>query len=77
MTRPTLKRGSLGLPVQELQRRLGVRADAIFGPDTFAALMKFQIEHGLKADGVVDEATNRALFGDEDGKTWTEFREDE
>jgi peptidoglycan hydrolase-like protein with peptidoglycan-binding domain len=35
--------------------------DGIFGPDTTRALLQFQRDLGLKADGVVDEATGRAL----------------
>jgi len=76
-TRSTLRRGAKGPEVADLQRKLKICADGNFGEGTQAELLKFQIAHGLKATGEVDEATNLALFGaSEDRQTWSEFRED-
>jgi murein DD-endopeptidase MepM/ murein hydrolase activator NlpD len=63
-----LKSGALGNTVKGLQQALidaGVKvrggADGIFGPATSNALKEFQSSQGLKATGVVDEATAKAL----------------
>jgi len=60
--------GSLGGSVAELQQALidaGVTvrggADGIFGPATTNALKEFQTSQGLKASGIVDDATIAAL----------------
>ena len=58
---PTLKYGSRGAAVAELQRRLGLSADGVFGPRTRAAVVAFQRSHGLVADGVVGPRTWAAL----------------
>lgn len=55
--RPVLRRGSRGPVVVELQRRLGVTADGIFGPRTDAAVRRFQKRTHLKVDGIVGPAT--------------------
>lgn len=52
-TRPTLKRGSKGLPVEEWQRTISVTADGDFGPCTEAKTKVWQTVHGLTADGIV------------------------
>ncbi len=56
-----LKKGSKGKWVRVLQRRLGVRADGIFGKGTKRAVKRFQRRHGLTADGIVGPATWAAL----------------
>jgi Putative peptidoglycan binding domain len=65
--RRTLKRGS-GYQggeereeVRDLQRRLGLVADGLFGPRTSAAVVGFQAEHGLTVDGIVGPKTWAAL----------------
>ena len=47
-----LSLGSRGDAVKELQRKLGVADDGIFGPKTAEALKKMQQSAGLKADAV-------------------------
>jgi peptidoglycan hydrolase-like protein with peptidoglycan-binding domain len=54
---PTLRRGSRGAAVKQLQSKLGVGADGIFGPLTEATVRQFQREHGLVGDGIVGPLT--------------------
>jgi len=56
-----LEVGAVGHPVMELQRRLGVTPDGIFGPITRGAVVRVQLAHRLRADGVVDTPVWRAL----------------
>lgn len=63
-----LKRGSQGQLVQKLQQKLlelgysvGI-ADGIFGPKTESAVIKFQIDKSINADGVVGDQTWGSLF---------------
>ena len=57
----TLRRGSRGDAVVDLQNKLGIEADGQYGPATAAAVEKFQQENGLDVDGVVGPATLAAL----------------
>lgn len=50
-----------GRGVRTLQRKLGLPADGVFGPQTEAAVKTFQSGHGLTPDGVVGPMTRRAL----------------
>ena len=59
----TVRRGSRGAAVRELQSRLGLASDGIFGPMTEAAVREFQAARGLVADGVVGKATWAAILG--------------
>ncbi|MDQ3907528.1 MAG: N-acetylmuramoyl-L-alanine amidase [Acidobacteriota bacterium] len=59
--RPTLRRGAIGDLVAQVQTKVGVDADAKFGPKTEAAVRVFQRDHGLVPDGIVGPKTWRAL----------------
>jgi peptidoglycan hydrolase-like protein with peptidoglycan-binding domain len=62
-----LKKGSRGEAVRELQQTLTSLgydtkgADGIFGANTKKAVRQFQKSHGLKVDGIVGPATQKAL----------------
>ncbi len=47
-----LKLGSQGEDVKNLQLRLGITADGIFGPETEESLKEWQTNHGITADGI-------------------------
>jgi hypothetical protein len=63
----TLKQGSRGVCVRELQKKLAAKkhnpgpADGAFGPRTAAAVRAFQTAVGIASDGVVGPATWKAL----------------
>jgi len=67
--RETVRRGSRGGDVVELQERLnvwgkfGLEADGIFGPLTQDALIKFQSKNNLEADGIAGPLTWGKLCG--------------
>lgn len=66
---PTLRQGSRGSSVADLQRRLDAAGfspgtpDGIFGSHTDAAVRSFQRAHGLDIDGIVGPQTWGALIG--------------
>lgn len=59
----TLRRGSKGDAVKQMQSKLGLTADGDFGPGTEAALKKWQAANGLTADGVAGAKTLAKLLG--------------
>ena len=59
--RPLLRRGAKGAPVKELQAKLGLPQDGVFGPATEAKVRAFQQAQGLTADGVVGAKSWAAL----------------
>lgn len=67
--RPTLRHGSRGAAVVELQRRLAAlgfspgAADGIFGSRTKAAVMEFQRSRRIAVDGIVGQQTWGQLYG--------------
>jgi Transglycosylase-like domain/Putative peptidoglycan binding domain len=56
-----LKRGSRGPEVVQLQQKLHLAADGVFGPDTERAVRRYQSHEGLTVDGVVGPQTAAAL----------------
>ena len=56
-----LKKGSKGNDVKELQKKLKVSADGIFGNNTKNAVKKFQKANRLTADGIVGKSTAHKL----------------
>src|SRR4051795_3162058 len=57
----TLKVGSTGSAVKQLQRKLHVSVTGYYGSQTKAAVKRFQRRNGLTVDGVAGPATLRAL----------------
>ena len=53
----TIKKGSKGELVKIVQNFLGILSDGDFGRKTEIAVMKFQMDNGLMADGVVGNNT--------------------
>lgn len=58
-----LKRGSTGSLVKQLQEKLGIKADGVFGGGTEATLKKWQAANGLSADGKAGPNTLEKLLG--------------
>lgn len=56
-----LKQGSRGPAVVQLQRKLRLPADGVFGPQTVRAVRRFQARRHLTVDGVVGPQTARVL----------------
>jgi N-acetylmuramoyl-L-alanine amidase len=52
-----------GPVVRYLQHRVGVEVDGVFGPQTEAAIKKFQRQNGLLADGIVGGMSWQKLIG--------------
>lgn len=48
--------------VKEVQKKVGVTADGVFGPKTTIAVKTFQTKHKLTADGIVGETTWNVMF---------------
>lgn len=68
---PVLRSGSEGELVTKLQQRLQelgfytTAVDGQFGPGTREAVILFQRQHGLDADGIVGEETSGLLYSDQ------------
>ena len=75
---PTLKKGSSGPAVKELQGLLIAKGydpkgvDGQFGPGCDAAVKKFQKDAGLKSNGIVDDPTWIALYNAKNNKPKTD-----
>ena len=60
----TVRKGSRGQLVAEVQEKLGISpADGIFGPGTERVIKKWQKTNGLTADGIVGPKTLGKLLG--------------
>lgn len=57
----TMKMGSRGYEVKQLQKVLGIGMDGIFGIKTFNEVKQFQKEHNLVSDGIVGPKTLAVL----------------
>lgn len=62
----TIKKGSQGAAVKQLQSALHLAQDGTFGRITDEAVRDFQRKNGLKADGIVSDATWDKLIGNID-----------
>ena len=56
-----IKRGDRGAAVRQIQSKLGIPADGVFGPQTERAVKRFQRGKGLLVDGIVGPQTRSAL----------------
>lgn len=63
LMRPTLKAGSGGVDVIELQKLLGVRPTGVFDTATTVAVKNYQGLHKLKPDGIVGPLTWASIEG--------------
>ena len=54
--------GDNGDEVRKLQARLGLPVDGDFGPNTKAAVIRFQRKEKLYADGIVGQQTWARMF---------------
>ena len=58
----TLRVGSRGDGVKQMQRKLGIAADGVFGNGTAQAVKAWQEANGLKADGIIGPKSLAKLF---------------
>ena len=59
----TLRVGSRGDGVQQMQRKLGIAADGVFGPGTAKAVKAWQEANGLTPDGIMGPKSLAKMFG--------------
>lgn len=65
-----IQRGDRGPLVVQVQQRLNIPADGVFGPQTGRAVRWFQARRGLTVDGIVGPQTAHALgIGLAEGRT--------
>ena len=55
------KKGQRGDTIKEIQEKVGAKTDGIFGPNTEAAVKKFQTANNLTPSGIVNSETAKAL----------------
>ncbi|MBP0017232.1 MAG: peptidoglycan-binding protein [Cyanobacteria bacterium SBLK] len=56
-----LKQGSTGSAVRQVQQKLGITVDGVFGEKTEAAVKAFQTKNNLTVDGIVGPETRKAM----------------
>ncbi len=71
MITKTLKLGSIGSEVAEMQRILGINADGVFGPNTKKNVQLYQTLHNLGADGIVGQKTRDVMNANQPQVTFT------
>jgi peptidoglycan hydrolase-like protein with peptidoglycan-binding domain len=59
----SIKLGSKGQNVKNVQTLLKIQADGSFGPATEKVVKSFQKKEGLKITGIIDEETFRRIKG--------------
>jgi peptidoglycan hydrolase-like protein with peptidoglycan-binding domain len=59
---PLLRPGARNQAVRDVQIALRLPVDGVYGPNTAAAVRRFQANNGLLVDGIVGPQTRRALF---------------
>ena len=59
----TLRVGSRGDGVKQMQRKLGIAADGVFGPGTAKAVKAWQEANGLTPDGILGPQSLAKMFG--------------
>lgn len=57
----SVKQGSTGLAVRQVQQKVGVSIDGVFGTKTEAAVKAFQAKNKLLVDGIVGPQTRKAM----------------
>lgn len=68
-TQRTVGQGAQGALVRSIQKQLGLPTDGVFGPNTKAAVVRFQQQHRLQVDGVVGAQTLAALRGNPNARS--------
>lgn len=71
MAKVTLRVGSRGDAVRDLQTLLSINPDGIFGAKTKEAVVSFQKSRNLTPDGIVGTKTWNALLNNSEGKYQT------
>lgn len=56
-----IRYGNAGTGVAQLQQKLGISADGVFGPQTYNSLIAFQQRNRLRVDGIAGPQTLPAL----------------
>jgi len=59
----TLRMGSRGPAVAQMQQALGIAADGIYGAGTARAVRRFQSANGLTVDGIAGPVTLKKILG--------------
>ena len=71
-----IKKGSTGEEVKQIQEKLGISNDGVFGAGTEAKVKEWQSQNGLVADGVVGQSTWDKMFPKQPSNNTTTLRLD-